>query len=76
MISHREAILESDLGIKPSNDARSCASWFRTHRGAPQDLCKQVKMMVEEGKVRCAHAQGHHGAVKKMKKNARLQRTT
>ncbi len=69
-----KAIQKSDLGINPSNDGKVVRLMVpELTEERRKDLCKQVKKMVEEGKIAVRNTRRDTmEAVKKMKKNAEI----
>lgn len=75
MISPIEkAIQKSDLGINPSNDGKVVRLMVpELTEERRKDLCKQVKKMVEEGKVAVRNTRRDTmEVIKKMKKNSEI----
>lgn len=67
-----KAILKSDIGINPSNDGKVIRLMVpELNEERRKELCKQVKKMIEEGKVAIrAIRRDAMEAVKKMKKDS------
>ena len=69
-----KAILKSDLGLNPSNDGKLIRLVIpELNEERRKELCKQVKKMIEEGKVAIrAIRRDAMEAVKKMKKDSQI----
>lgn len=69
-----KAILKSDLGINPSNDGKVVRLMVpELNEERRKDLCKQVKKMVEEGKVAIRNTRRDSlEAIKKLKKDSKI----
>jgi ribosome recycling factor len=69
-----KAIQKSDLGINPSNDGKVVRLMVpELTEERRKDLCKQVRKMVEEGKIAVRNTRRDTmEAIKKMKKNAEI----
>ena len=69
-----KAIQTSDLGINPSNDGKVIRLMIpELNEERRKDLCKQVKKMVEEGKVAVRNARRDSlEAIKKLKKDSKI----
>ena len=69
-----KAIQKSDLGINPSNDGKVVRLMIpELTEERRKDLCKQVKKMVEEGKVALRNARRDAlEACKKLKKDSKI----
>ena len=67
-----KAILKSDIGVNPSNDGKVIRLMVpELNEERRKELCKQVKKMIEEGKVAIrAIRRDAMEAVKKMKKDS------
>ena len=69
-----KAILKSDLGINPSNDGKVVRLMLpELNEERRKDLCKQVKKMVEDGKVAIRNTRRDSlEAIKKLKKDSKI----
>ena len=69
-----KAILKSDLGINPSNDGKVVRLMVpELNEERRKELCKQVKKMVEEGKVAVRNSRRDSlEAIKKLKKDSKI----
>ena len=69
-----KAIQKSDLGINPSNDGKVVRLMIpELNEERRKELCKQVKKMVEEGKVAIRNSRRDAlEAVKKLKKDSKI----
>ena len=69
-----KAIQKSDIGINPSNDGKVIRLLVPELTGERRkDLCKQVKKMVEEGKVAIRNIRRDAmESIKKMKKDSAI----